>query len=65
MIWGCISKGKKGPLIVLEYPGGKGGGMNTDHYISQVLEGPVTHFFAEMKCLQRGPIFMQDGAASH
>jgi len=65
MIWGCISKGKKGPLIVLEYPGGKGGGMNTDRYISQVLEGPVTHFFAEMKRLRRGPIFMQDGAASH
>ena len=29
MIWGCIVEGKKGPLVVLEYPGGKGGGMNS------------------------------------
>lgn len=25
MVWGCIMKGKKGPLTVLEYPGGRGG----------------------------------------
>jgi len=42
---------RKGPLIVLEYPNGKGGGINTDHYISQVLKGPVTQPFAEMKYL--------------
>jgi hypothetical protein len=22
MVWGCVMKGKKGPLVVLEYPGG-------------------------------------------
>jgi hypothetical protein len=27
MVWGCIMKGRKGPLVVLEYPGGRGGGM--------------------------------------
>ena len=32
MVWGCIIKGQKGPLVVLEYPGGKGGGMNTARY---------------------------------
>ena len=32
MVWGCIMKGWKGPLVVLEYPGGKGGGMNTARY---------------------------------
>jgi hypothetical protein len=28
MVWGCIIRGQKGPLVVLEYPGGRGGGMN-------------------------------------
>ena len=32
MVWGCIMKGQKDPLIVLEYPGGKGGGINSAHY---------------------------------
>ena len=32
MVWGCIMKGQKGPLIVLEYLGGKGGGMNSACY---------------------------------
>ena len=30
MVWGCFMEGVKGPLVVLEYPGGKGGGMDTD-----------------------------------
>ena len=38
MVWGCIMKGQKGLLVVLEYPGGKGGGMNTARYREQVLE---------------------------
>ncbi|PPR07271.1 hypothetical protein CVT26_012431 [Gymnopilus dilepis] len=65
MIWGCIAKGKKGPLVVLEYPGGKGGGMNSERYITQVLEGALKPFFQELKQARRGPIFQQDGAASH
>ncbi len=28
MVWACIMEGKKGPLVVLDCPGGKGGGMN-------------------------------------
>ena len=32
MVWGCIMNGQKGPLVVLEYPGGKGGGMNSSRY---------------------------------
>ncbi|KAH9976934.1 hypothetical protein BJV74DRAFT_745083, partial [Russula compacta] len=27
MVWGCIMEGRKGPLVTLEYPGGKGGRM--------------------------------------
>jgi hypothetical protein len=49
MVWGIIAKGAKGPLIVLEYPGGKGGGMNSERYIQQVLEGPLLPFFNKMK----------------
>ena len=26
MVWGCIMEGVKGPLVILEYPGGRGGG---------------------------------------
>ena len=32
MVWGCIIEGRKGPLVVLEYPGGRGGGMNSKRY---------------------------------
>jgi len=65
MIWGCIMKGRKGPLIVLEYPGGKGGGMNATRYKEQVLEGALKSFYAEMT-KERGKVyFQQDGAASH
>lgn len=49
MVWGCILKGRKGLLIVLEYPGGKGGGMNSKRYQDQVLEGTLKGFYAQMK----------------
>ncbi|KAJ3523873.1 hypothetical protein NMY22_g11245 [Coprinellus aureogranulatus] len=65
MVWGCIAKGRKGPLVVLEYPGGRGGGMNTQRYISQVLEPQLKPFFEKMKKERRGPIFQQDGASCH
>ena len=34
MIWAAVMLGKKGLIVVLEYPGGKGGGMNKERYIS-------------------------------
>ena len=40
-------KGQKGPLIVLEYLRGKGGGMNSAHYQEQVLDGVFKGFFCE------------------
>ena len=65
MIWGCIIEGEKGPLVVLEYPEGKGGGMNSTRYQNQVLDSVLTPFYTRMK-LQKGDIqFQQDGAASH
>ena len=48
MVWACIMKGRKGPLIVLAYPGGKGGRMNSAQYKDQVLEGVLASFHAEV-----------------
>jgi transposase len=56
--------GQKGPLVVLEYLGGKGGGMNSKRYQTQVLEGVLKEFYMQMK-EKRGQIyFQQDNASS-
>ena len=65
MVWACIMKGRKGPLIVLEYPGGKGGGMNSAQYKDQVLEGILASFHAKVTQKMSKVYFQQDGAASH
>lgn len=65
MVWGIIMRGAKGPLVVLEYPGGRGGGMTADRYIQQVLKGPLLDFYTLQKRRRRGFRFQQDGAASH
>ncbi|KAF9022771.1 hypothetical protein BDP27DRAFT_1200052, partial [Rhodocollybia butyracea] len=65
MVWGCIMKGKKGPLVVLEYPGGKGGGMNAVRYQDQVLGPAMLPFLEELES-ERGEVdFQQDGAPTH
>jgi hypothetical protein len=65
MVWACIIDGKKGPLIVLDYPGGKGGGMNLARYQEQVLDGVLLDFYTHLT-QERGHIkFQQDGAPSH
>lgn len=66
MLWGCIMKGKKGPLIALEYPSGKGGGMTAKRYQEQVLEPVLIPFMSQMVD-ERGPnvAFQQDRAPSH
>ena len=33
MVWACIMVDDIGPIVVLHYPGGRGGGMNTTRYI--------------------------------
>jgi transposase len=65
MVWGCIMRGKKGPLVVLEYPGGKGGGMTAKRYVEQVLEGKLQQFYEEMRLERDGVVFQHDGAPSH
>jgi hypothetical protein len=58
-------KGKKGPLVVLEYPGGRGGGMNSERYQTQVLDAHLFDFY-QQKSEERGLVFFQqDGAPSH
>lgn len=65
MIWACIMKGKKGPLVVLEYLGGKDGGMNLKCYQEQVLEGKLRDFYTQMNKERPVVIFQQDSAPSH
>jgi transposase len=65
MVWACIMEGRKGPLVVMEYPGGKGGGMNAKRYQEQVLEGKLAKFYEDMKSERDGIVFQQDGAPSH
>ncbi|KAF8158854.1 hypothetical protein BJ912DRAFT_866307, partial [Pholiota molesta] len=48
MVWGCIIGGEKGPLIALDYPGGRGGGMNSARYQEQVLDGAFLDFYCRM-----------------
>ncbi|KZP21899.1 hypothetical protein FIBSPDRAFT_683098, partial [Athelia psychrophila] len=65
MVWGCIMKGRKGPLVVLEYPGGRGGGMTAARYQEQVLDKVLHEFYQKMaeECGQVA--FQQDGAPCH
>ncbi|CAK5268436.1 unnamed protein product [Mycena citricolor] len=53
MVWGCIAQNWKGPLIVLKYPGGPGGGMTADRYQQQVLRTVLEDSLANVK-KQRG-----------
>lgn len=65
MIWGCIIMGRKGPLVVLDYSGGRGGGMTAARYQTQVLDGALRDFYDEV-VKERGCVdFQHDGAASH
>ncbi|KAL4258885.1 hypothetical protein AB1N83_013858 [Pleurotus pulmonarius] len=65
MVWGCIMFGHKGPLIVLEYPGGRNNSMNSVHYQDQVLDGTLIPFYASLKPLKKKIWFQQDNAPSH
>lgn len=65
MVWGCILKGLKGPMVILDYPGGSGGGMTAARYQEQVLDH-VLHDFYQQMCEEWGQVlFQQDGASSH
>lgn len=65
MVWGCIMKDNKGPMVVLEYPGGKGGGMNAERYREQVLDKVLYDYYVEKTEEKGWVLFQQDGAPSH
>ncbi|KAI5120159.1 hypothetical protein M0805_003646 [Coniferiporia weirii] len=65
MVWGCIMHGEKGPLVVLDYPGGRGGGMSAEKYQDQVLDGPFLHFYTQMSKGNGSLRFQQDNARCH
>lgn len=65
MVWGCVKRGRKGPLVVLEYPGGRGGGMTARHYQDQVLEKHLHDFYMEQAEESGQVLFQQDGAPCH
>jgi hypothetical protein len=65
MVWGSIMHGVKGPLIVLEYPGGKGGGMNSKRYREQVLDRVLLDYWKKVKAKKKSVKFQQDNAPSH
>jgi hypothetical protein len=65
MVWGCISYGWKGQIVVLDYPGGKGGGMTAERYQEQVLDAHVLDFYTQ-RTLAEGSVWLQhDGARCH
>lgn len=62
---GMHNGGKKGPLVVLEYPGGKEGGMNAKRYQEQVLEGALRQFYTAMESERGNVQYQQDNTPSH
>ena len=65
MVWGCIIGGKKGPLVMLEHPGGHGGGMTAKRYQEQVLEGVLRDFYQQMSEERGLVVYQEDGAPCH
>ena len=65
MMWAAVMLGKKGPIVVLEYPGGKGGGMNKERHLSQVLDAHLRGFYDQMELERPRVVFQQDGTPSH
>ncbi|KAL5521269.1 hypothetical protein ACEPAG_9192 [Sanghuangporus baumii] len=48
MVWACVMLGKKGPLVMLNLRGGKGGGLSAEKYQEWVLEAALLNFFIAM-----------------
>jgi transposase len=74
MVWSCISHGYKGPLVLLELEPEvitsngrkKGGGLSSEGYASQVLEGPLKDFIAYMEEVKgHEMLVVEDGAPPH
>ncbi len=55
-------EGRKSPLLILQYQGGKGGRMNTARYCEQVLDKVLKDFYGEVKQERDHVQFQQDNA---
>lgn len=65
MVWACIMYDCKGPIVVLDYPGGRGGGMNSQRYQDQALTNGLLDFYTA-KSIELGDVyFQQDNATCH
>ena len=65
MVWACIAYNLKGPLIILSYPGGRGGGMTAARYKEQVLEPVLIPIFHQLHSVRPNLVFQQDNACFH
>jgi hypothetical protein len=65
MVWGCIAKGYRGRLAVLELKGGEGGGLTAALYQEQVLDDILLPDFQELRRERPDLQFQQDGAPAH
>ena len=65
MVWGCIEKGYQGPIVILDYSGGKGGGFSAQKYQDQVLDPKLHKAWHSLKKKQPNLQFQQDGAPAH
>lgn len=65
MCWGAITWEAKGPLVFLKYEGGKGGGINLQKYIDQVLDPYVLMYYTQHELENRWAYFQQDNAPPH
>ena len=52
-------------MVVLEYPGGRGGGMTADRYQDQVLDKVLFDYYVQVSEERGQVVFQQDGASCH
>ena len=48
--------------MILDFPGGKGGGMTAKHYQDQVLDKVLFDYYWGMSEMRGQVVFQQDGA---
>lgn len=74
MAWACVTHNWKGPIICLDLvPESttttgkkKGGGLNSPHYVDQILEGPLKEFLDMVEEEEgREALLAEDGAPYH
>jgi hypothetical protein len=58
-------EGSKGPMVILDYPGGWGGGMTADRYQDQVLDKVLFDYYGQMSEERGQVVFQQDRASCH